>query len=87
MLTRLSLVAFLAVAAALPARAGNMMNHIVRSHCLRAVNQEIRSSGRPAPAGLQDSTCDCVVEQLGKGRSVDQASATCKSLAVQKYGL
>jgi hypothetical protein len=87
MLTRLTLLVLLALAAALPARAGNMMNHMVRAYCLRAVNDEIRSSGRPAPAGMQDFTCDCVVQEMGKGRSVNQASATCKSLAIQKYGL
>lgn len=80
-------VALLALSAALPARANSMVDQLVRSYCIKAVNDEVRASGSPAPSGMANFTCDCVVDEMGKGRSVSQASSTCKSLAIQKYGL
>ncbi|MCP9928902.1 hypothetical protein [Cyanobium sp. CH-040] len=84
---RLSLVvSLLALSAGLPARA-NMVDQIIRSKCLDAVNAEIKSSGKPAPAGMSDYTCDCVVQEFKKGNSISQASGTCKQRAVTKYGV
>jgi hypothetical protein len=81
------LATLFALSAGLPARANNMVDQLVRSYCMKAVNDEVRSSGNPAPAGMAEFTCDCVVDEMGKGRSVSQASSNCKSLAIQKYGL
>lgn len=72
---------------AAPAQANSMINQIVRGHCINAVNSEVRASGGSAPSGMADFTCDCVVQEMGRGRSVSQASTTCRNLAIQKYGL
>lgn len=64
-----------------------MMDAIIRQHCLNAVNAEIRASGKPAPAGMADYTCDCVVEQMKQRQSIDQAQATCKAAAIKKFDL
>lgn len=84
---RSMLFAVLALAAAgLPAQA-NMVDQIVRSKCSSAVQSEFSAAGRNPPAGMVDFTCDCVVQQIHKGNSINQASETCKSLASQKYSL
>ena len=70
------------------ARAGdNMMDQMVRKYCLKAVNDEVKASGKPAPQGMQDFTCDCVVQQMKKRQSIDVAKTTCKNQAAAKYNL
>lgn len=54
---------------------------------MRAIEAEVEASGNPSPAGMTEYTCDCVVEEFHKGRSIDQAVATCKEAAIRKYGL
>lgn len=70
-----------------PAVAQNMMDNMVRKFCLQAVNKEIQASGKPAPAGMQDYTCNCVVQEMRRGQSQQQAAATCKAAAAKKYNL
>lgn len=71
-----------------PARAGdNMMDQMVRSFCLQAVNKEVADSGKPAPTGMPAYTCDCVVQQLKLKQSLDGAKAICKAKAAEKYSL
>ena len=70
-----------------PAQAQNMVDGMIRKFCLQAVNNEIRASGKPAPAGMQDYTCDCVVREMKSGQSQKQAAATCKAATAKKYSL
>ena len=78
----------LALLLAAPAHAGdNMMDQMVRKYCLKAVNDEVKASGKPAPAGMPESTCECVVQQMKKRQSIEQAKTTCKTQAAQKYNL
>ena len=70
-----------------PAQAQNMMDGMIRRFCLQAVNKEIQASGKPAPAGMQDYTCNCVVQEMKRGQSQQQASATCKAAATKKFNL
>lgn len=83
-----ALLGGLVVGAAVPARAGdNMMDQMIRKYCLKAVNDEVKASGKPAPAGMADSTCTCVVQEWKKRKSIDQAKLTCKNQAAQQYNL
>jgi hypothetical protein len=70
-----------------PAQAQNFMDGMVRKFCLQAVNKEIKASGKPVPAGMQEYTCNCVVEEMRRGQSQQQAAATCKDVAAQKFNL
>ncbi len=83
---RLAIFALLTLAGALPARA-DMINQIILSNCVNAVNAEFREYGRQPPAGMVDYTCDCVVQQIRRGSSISAASATCKNLAMTRFGL
>jgi hypothetical protein len=84
---RAVLAGLLLLPLAQPAQAQNMMDNMIRKFCLQAVNNEIRASGKPAPAGMQDYTCDCVVREMKRGQSQQQASATCKAAATKKFNL
>jgi hypothetical protein len=70
-----------------PAQAQNMMDNMIRKFCLQAVNKEVQASGKPAPAGMQDYTCNCVVQEMKKGQSQQQAAVTCKAAATRKFNL
>ena len=65
----------------------NMMDQMVRKYCLKAVNDEVKASGKPAPDGMANSTCECVVQQMKKRQSIEQAKVTCKNQAAKKYNL
>jgi hypothetical protein len=80
-------VAALALLAALPVQAIPGMDTMVRNYCLKAVNDEVKASGKPAPDGMADYTCNCVVDEMKKSPNVEQAKATCKAAAAQKYNL
>ena len=83
-----ALLGGLVAGSAVPAQAGdNMMDQMIRKYCLKAVNDEVKASGKPAPEGMADTTCDCVVQQMKKRQSIDQAKVTCKSQAAKKYNL
>jgi hypothetical protein len=74
------------VAFGLPARA-SMMDFMIRKYCLAAVNDEVKASGKPAPAGMADYTCDCVVQEMKNRKTQEQAKATCKARTAKKYNL
>jgi hypothetical protein len=70
------------------AQAGdNMMDQMVRKFCLDAVNKDVADSGKPAPDGMPEFTCDCVVQQMKLKQSIDGAKAICKAKAAEKYSL
>ncbi|SBO41846.1 hypothetical protein [Cyanobium sp. NIES-981] len=72
--------------AGVPAQA-NMMDFMIRKYCLAAVDQEVKASGKPAPAGMADYTCDCVVQEMKNRKTQEQAKATCKARTAKKYNL
>ncbi|MFO7630546.1 MAG: hypothetical protein R6W06_13750 [Prochlorococcaceae cyanobacterium] len=65
----------------------NMMDQMIRGACLKAVNNEVQASGKPAPEGMASSTCDCVVQQMKLRKSIEVAKTTCKNQAAQQYNL
>ena len=78
----------LAAGAPMVANAGdNMMDQMVRKFCLDAVNKDVADSGKPAPDGMPEFTCDCVVQQMKLKQSIDGAKAICKAKAAEKYSL
>ena len=70
-----------------PAQAQNMVDNIIRSQCLKAVNKDVKASGKPAPEGMPEYTCECVVQQIKQKKSIEQAQVICKNSATSKYNL
>ena len=69
------------------AKPANMKDQIILGACSQAMASELSLAGKTAPAGMVNETCDCVVTQLNKKSSLDQAKQTCKQMAAAKYGL
>ncbi len=65
----------------------NMKDQIIMGACSQAMASELSSAGKTAPAGMVKETCGCVVTQLNKKASLDQAKLICKQMAAAKYGL
>jgi hypothetical protein len=65
----------------------NMKDQIILGACSQAMASELSTAGKTAPAGMVKETCGCVVTQLNKKASLDQAKVICKQMAAAKYGL
>lgn len=65
----------------------NMRDQLIEHYCLKAVNAEMAATGKPAPAGMPEFTCNCVVQQVDARASIPQAQAICKAQAIEKYNL
>jgi hypothetical protein len=65
----------------------NMKDQIIMGACSQAMASELSSAGKTAPAGMVKETCGCVITQLNKKSSIDQAKVICKQMAATKYGL
>jgi len=65
----------------------NMKDQIIMGACSQAMASELSLAGKTAPAGMVKETCGCVVTQLNKKASLDQAKVICKQMAATKYGL
>ena len=65
----------------------NMKDQIIIGSCSQAMASELSSAGKTAPAGMVKETCGCVITQLNKKSSIDQAKVICKQMAATKYGL
>ena len=65
----------------------NMKDQIIMGACSQAMASELSLAGKTAPAGMVKETCGCVVTQLNKKSSLDQAKVICKQMAAAKYGL
>ena len=86
MLTRLAALALVAFGSLMPAQA-NMMDFMIRKYCLAAVNDDVKASGKPAPEGMADYTCDCVVQEMKNRKTQEQAKTICKDATTKKYNL
>jgi hypothetical protein len=64
-----------------------VMADIVKAICLSAFQAEMRAAGKSAPAGMAEYACDCVVDRLSEGSSLDQAQDTCRQMASKRYHL
>ena len=69
----------------LTARA-NMMDQIILSKCSAAMQEDFQKAGKTPPAGMVPDTCNCVVAQMKKRQSIDQAKTVCTEQSLQKYG-
>jgi hypothetical protein len=63
-----------------------MRDQMIHHFCSQAMAAELAKAGKTPPAGMVPFTCNCVVQQVDSGASVDQAKTVCKQQALQKYG-
>lgn len=79
------LVASAASSLAAPAQA-SMINQIIFKKCSEAMADDFQKAGKTPPDGMVADTCNCVVEQVGKRQTIEQAKTFCSKQSLQKYG-
>ena len=79
------LVASAASVLAAPAQA-SMINQIIFKKCSEAMADDFQKAGKTPPDGMVADTCNCVVEQVGKPQTIEQAKTFCSKQSIQKYG-
>ncbi|WP_250544896.1 hypothetical protein [Synechococcus sp. LA31] len=47
---------------------------------------DFKKAGKTPPEGMVTDTCNCVVEQMGKRQTIEQAKTFCSQQSIQKYG-
>ncbi len=68
------------------AATANMMDQIILSKCSSAMLEDFKKAGKTPPDGMVSDTCNCVVAQMKKHQTIDQAKTFCTQQSVQKYG-
>ena len=79
------LVASAASSLAAPAQA-SMIDQIIFKKCSQAMADDFQKAGKTPPDGMVADTCNCVVEQVGKRQTIEQAKTFCSKQSLQKYG-
>ncbi|MEY3543958.1 MAG: hypothetical protein RLZZ247_115 [Cyanobacteriota bacterium] len=79
------LVASAAASLAAPAQA-SMIDQIIFKKCSEAMADDFQKAGKTPPDGMVAATCNCVVEQVGKRQTIEQAKTFCSKQSIQKYG-
>ena len=79
------LVASAASSLAAPAQA-SMIDQIIFKKCSQAMADDFQKAGKTPPDGMVADTCNCVVEQVGKRQTIEQAKTFCSKQSIQKYG-
>ncbi|WP_254896095.1 hypothetical protein [Synechococcus sp. HK05] len=79
------LVASAASVLAAPAQA-SMIDQIIFKKCSEAMADDFQKAGKTPPDGMVADTCNCVVEQVGKRQTIEQAKTFCSKQSLQKYG-
>ncbi len=76
-----------AVCVLLPeARAQNMLDQAVYSHCSAAMASDFQKAGKTPAPGLIDNTCNCVVQQINTTHNIDLAKTICSKQAMRQSG-
>ena len=60
------------------------LDNLIQSFCLANMNSELKSSKTTLTEKTKLSICDCVVLQINKGYSIDNAKSTCITDVVEK---
>jgi len=87
-LTSLALIATaLSVSGALsgPGQAASDEGGTINRLCLAGFNAAMSHAGKTPPAGMGTYTCDCFLEEINSGASIQLAQDNCKQKAAARY--
>jgi hypothetical protein len=62
-------------------QAQSMFDQMVAKKCAAAMQADFASAGKVPPAGLIDTTCNCVVQQLQATHNLEMAKTFCTQQA------
>ena len=73
----------------MPAASGqsysNLKDQMIFHFCSKAMQGDFHKAGKTPPTGMVAFTCDCVVQQIEKRATIEQAKAICQASAETKY--
>ena len=58
---------------------------LIRRLCLAAFDSAMSHAGKTPPAGMGNFTCQCFMNRLDSGASIEMAQKVCRSEASQRY--
>jgi hypothetical protein len=64
----------------------NMIDQIIFNKCSSAMREDFQKAGKTPPEGMVPDTCNCVVAQMKKRQSIEQAKTFCSKQSLQTYG-
>ncbi len=65
----------------------NDLNNVVKKMCLIGFNSEMNASEVIPPEGMGEFTCNCFVNKVSIGYSLELAREQCKIKATKKFDL
>ena len=68
-----------------PANA-SMIDQIIFNKCSSAMREDFQKAGKTPPEGMVPDTCTCVVDQMKKRQSIEQAKTFCSNQSLKIYG-
>lgn len=69
-----------------PAVRASMIDQIIYKKCSAAMQEDFQKAGKTAPDGMVPDTCNCVVNQIHKRQSIEQAKTFCSQQSLKTYG-
>lgn len=64
----------------------NMIDQIIFNKCSSAMREDFQKAGKTPPDGMVADTCNCVVAQMKKRQSIEQAKTFCSEQSLKQYG-
>ena len=85
-LSLISVVLGLLITPSLASRATEAES-VINRLCLAGFYAAMAQAGKTPPPGMGDFTCDCFLQQVNEGRSIQTAQDTCKQKAAQQFDI
>lgn len=60
---------------------------LITQFCMAAFNAAMSSAGKTPPAGMGTFTCNCFLDEVKAGATIEEAQASCKTKAAARYKL
>ena len=60
---------------------------LITKFCLASFNAAMAHAGKTPPPGMGTYTCNCFLDEVNKGASIEGAQSTCKAKAASQYNI
>ena len=60
---------------------------LIKAFCLESFNEEIAGTSKKIDSSIGEYTCNCFIEKLNEGNSMDNAKEICREGAAKKFNL
>ncbi len=63
----------------------NKTNNLITKFCLESFKEEMSYAKINPPEGMASFTCDCFINSINKGYSVQKAQSICREKALEEF--